>query len=88
MPLRLRPRARLVPTSTAVIAGLDPAIHLLRDDFLRRMMDARVKPRMTAVSRLALRLHLEIDIDYVTNLPYKSRYSLSASLPDTQVIAR
>jgi hypothetical protein len=27
-----------------VIAGLDPAIHLLRKMFLRRSMDARVKP--------------------------------------------
>jgi hypothetical protein len=26
------------------MAGLDPAIHLLRKDFLRRMMDPRVKP--------------------------------------------
>jgi hypothetical protein len=28
-----------------VIAGLDPAIHLLREDaFLRRVLDPRVKP--------------------------------------------
>src|SRR5262249_25377316 len=27
-----------------VIAGLDRAIHLLREKFLRRMMDPRVKP--------------------------------------------
>jgi hypothetical protein len=27
-----------------VIAGLDPAIHLLRKEFLRRKMDPRVKP--------------------------------------------
>jgi len=26
------------------MAGLDPAIHFLRKDFLRRMMDPRVKP--------------------------------------------
>jgi hypothetical protein len=27
-----------------VVAGLDPAIHLLRKNFLQRWMDARVKP--------------------------------------------
>jgi hypothetical protein len=27
-----------------VMAGLDPAIHLLRKEFLRRTMDPRVKP--------------------------------------------
>ncbi len=36
------PRVR--NTSSAVIAGLDPAIHPLRKKFLRRMMDPRVKP--------------------------------------------
>jgi hypothetical protein len=34
--------ARLDPTR--VIAGLDPAIHLLRKDFLAKEMDPRVKP--------------------------------------------
>jgi hypothetical protein len=29
---------------SAVIAGLDPAIHHLREDFLAKKMDARVKP--------------------------------------------
>jgi hypothetical protein len=32
------------PSTHSVIAGLDPAIHLLRKMILRRMMDARVKP--------------------------------------------
>jgi hypothetical protein len=30
--------------NSAVIAGLDPAIHHRRENSLRRMMDARVKP--------------------------------------------
>src|SRR6266852_6278628 len=32
------------PSTRSVIAGLDPAIHLLRKMILRRLMDARVKP--------------------------------------------
>jgi hypothetical protein len=32
------------PSTHSVIAGLDPAIHLLRKMVLRRLMDARVKP--------------------------------------------
>jgi len=35
-------RGSIVPHP--VIAGLDPAIHPLRKNFLRRMMDPRVKP--------------------------------------------
>jgi len=29
---------------STVIAGLDPAIHLFRQDFFEKLMDARVKP--------------------------------------------
>src|SRR5262249_51874484 len=35
----------------AVIAGLDPAIHPLREKFLRRTMDLRVKPAGDAAPR-------------------------------------
>jgi hypothetical protein len=36
--------ANSVAYTNSVIAGLDPAIHLLETSILRRLMDARVKP--------------------------------------------
>jgi hypothetical protein len=36
------------PGHGLVIAGLDPAIHLLEKRFLRRLMDTRVKPAYDA----------------------------------------
>jgi hypothetical protein len=40
--------------ASAVIAGLDPAIHPVRKKFLRRTMDPRVKPAGDGVSPLRL----------------------------------
>ena len=51
-------------------AGLDPAIHLLRENLLRRLMDARVKPAHDDLRerRASYGYNAKILLDYITDL--------------------
>jgi hypothetical protein len=51
---------------SAVIAGLDPAIHHLRENFLAEKMDARVKSAFTRVFDALLPAHDQSRAERIT----------------------